>query len=78
MRRSFDRRLAWGSTAAAALMLLAAPAAVHAQQRATYSFDIPAQDLSSALRAFGQASGQQLAVAEATVHGTRAPALSGA
>ena len=51
MRRSFDRRLAWGSTAAAALMILAAPAAVHAQQqqRATYSFDIPAQDLSLSL-----------------------------
>jgi hypothetical protein len=60
-------------------MLLAAPVAVHAQQqRATYSFDIPAQDLSSALRAFGQASGQQLAFDEASVRGKRAPALSGA
>jgi outer membrane receptor protein involved in Fe transport len=79
MRRSFDRRLAWGSAAAAALMMLAAPAAVHAQQqRATYSFDIPAQDLSGALRAFGQASGQQVAFDEATVRGKRAPALSGA
>lgn len=84
MRRSFDRRLAWGSTAAAALMILAAPAAVHAQQPpqqtrgATYSFDIPAQDLSSALRAFGQASGQQLAFDEASVRGKRAPTLTGA
>ncbi|EJL38064.1 outer membrane receptor protein [Caulobacter sp. AP07] len=79
MRRSFDRRLAWGSTAAAALMMLATPAAVHAQQqRVTYSFDIPAQDLSGALRAFGQASGQQVAFDEATVRGKRAPALSGA
>ncbi|WP_235524833.1 TonB-dependent receptor domain-containing protein [Caulobacter sp. Root1455] len=84
LSKPFDRRLAWGSTAVAALMLLAAPAAVHAQQTpqqtrgSTYSFDIPAQDLSSALRAFGQASGQQLAFDEASVRGKRAPALSGA
>lgn len=79
MRTPLDRRLIWGSTAATALMLLAAPAAVHAQQqRATYSFDIPAQDLSGALRAFGQASGQQLAFDETNVRGKRAPALNGA
>lgn len=79
MRRPFDRRLIWGSAAASALMLLTAPVAVQAQQqRATYSFDIPAQDLSGALRAFGQTSGRQLAFDETVVRGKRAPALTGA
>ncbi|MBO9708520.1 MAG: TonB-dependent receptor [Caulobacter sp.] len=77
MRRSFDRRLACGSAAAIALAMLAAPVAVQAQQQAAYAFDIPAQDLSSALRAFGQVSGQQLAYDEAAVRGKRAPALNG-
>ena len=55
--------------------LSAAPAAAHAQQ-ATYRFNIPAEDLGTALRALGRIGGQQLAYSSATVSGkTSAPVV---
>ncbi len=78
MRKSFDRRLVWGATATAAVLAaLTAPTAGYAQARATYSFDIPAQDLGGALRAFGRTSGQQLAFDETQLRGKRSAGLKG-
>jgi iron complex outermembrane recepter protein len=79
MRKSFDRRLVWGAATATAAVLaaLTAPTAGYAQQRGTYSFDIPAQDLGGALRAFGRASGQQLAFDETQIRGKRSGGLKG-
>lgn len=78
MRKSFDRRLVWGSTTAAAVLAaLIAPTAGYAQARTTYSFDIPAQDLGGALRAFGRVSGQQLAFDETQLRGKRSAGLKG-
>ena len=65
-----------GSAAAAALLVFASPAAVQAQEQ-TYRFDVPAQNLGSALRAFGQSSRQQIIFAEDDVRGRQAPALVG-
>ncbi|PLR21843.1 TonB-dependent receptor [Caulobacter zeae] len=77
MRKSFDRRLVWGSTTAVVLAALIAPSAGYAQARTTYSFDIPAQDLGGALRAFGRVSGQQLAFDETQLRGKRSAGLKG-
>ncbi|RVT93455.1 TonB-dependent receptor domain-containing protein [Sphingomonas crocodyli] len=46
-------------------------------QEQTFTFDIPAQDLGSALRAFARASRQQVAFDDKAVQGQRAPALRG-
>ncbi len=59
---------------AATSCLMTAPA--HAQET-VYSFDIPAQDLGSALRAFGQATDQQIIFADDVVHGKRSATVSG-
>src|SRR3546814_4837482 len=48
----------------------------HAQET-VYSFDIPAQDLGGALRAFGQATNQQIIFADDVVPGKRRGAVSG-
>lgn len=70
------RRLA--SCSAAALMFaLAAPCAALAQP-ATYSFDIPAQDLGAALRAFAQTAHQQISFAGVDVQGKQNAPLVGA
>ncbi|MBI1198613.1 MAG: TonB-dependent receptor plug domain-containing protein [Phenylobacterium sp.] len=66
----------WGSTAAAALMMMAAPVAAQAQTQ-TFKFDLPAQSLGGALRAFGQTSRQQIIFAEDDVRGKTSPALQG-
>lgn len=65
-----------GSAAAAALMVFASPAMAQVQEQ-TFRFDIPAQGLGSALRAFGQASRQQIIFSEGSVRGRQAPALVG-
>ena len=65
-----------GSAAAAALMVFASPTAALAQQQ-TYRFDLPAQSLGSALRAFGQSARQQIIFSEDDVRGRDAPALVG-
>src|SRR6185312_14439465 len=44
---------------------------------ATYRFDIPSQELGEALRAFGQASNQQLVFDETTVRGKISAELKG-
>ncbi len=65
-----------GSTAAAALMMFVAPVAAQAQTQ-TFKFDVPAQSLGGALRAFGQASRQQIIFSEDVVRGKESPALEG-
>ena len=62
------------SLAAVAVSVSATPA--YAQERA-YSFNIPAQDMGSALRAFASASQQQVTFDAKTVRGKRSPGLTG-
>src|SRR6187431_2275913 len=64
------------STAVAALMMFVAPVAAQAQTQ-TFKFDLPAQNLGGALRAFGQTSRQQIIFAEDDVRGKTSPALQG-
>jgi len=66
------RRLA----ATAALSALVAPTICYAQE-ATYTLNIPAQDLGTALKALASATGQQVAFRESTVRGKRSNALDG-
>jgi iron complex outermembrane receptor protein len=61
------------SVSSAALL---APAAAIAQD-AVYQFNIPAQDLSAALRAYGQQSGQQLGFDAAITRGKQSNSLQG-
>jgi outer membrane receptor protein involved in Fe transport len=65
-----------GSTTAAALLAFTAPFAAHAQQQ-TVRFNLPAQTLGGALRAFGQVSNQQIIFSEDSVRGKRSPQLIG-
>ena len=62
--------------AVVALAALAAPVAVQAQVQ-TFDFNIPAQDMASALRAFARQSRQQVVFDGAAVAGKRSPALVG-
>ncbi|MBS0332944.1 MAG: TonB-dependent receptor, partial [Proteobacteria bacterium] len=64
------------SAASAALLALTAPTMSFAQS-ATYKFDIPAEDLGTALRTYGQVSGQQIIFSEGDVSGRSSAALSG-
>src|ERR1044071_8571438 len=76
----FNRRLRraalCGSAAAGALLALGSPTAV-AAQAATYSFDIPAQDVSAALIAYGRTSRQQLVFDGTAVRNKTSSALVG-
>jgi len=60
-----------------AAIALAMPVAAIAQAQ-TYSFNIPAQDLASALRQFAQTSRQQVSFSGAAVRGMRSVPLQGA
>lgn len=73
---SIFRRLSLGSCAGAALLALAAPVAAQAQGQ-TVAFDIPAQDLAAALRAFARQSGQQVIFDGAAARGKTSQALKG-
>ncbi len=73
---TFKKSLMGGSAAAIALAVFSAPTVV-AAQAATYSFDIPAQDLSAALRAFGRAARQQVVFDGQDTRGKRSAALVG-
>lgn len=64
------------TTTAAAALLFAAPIAAHAEAR-TFVLDIPAQDLSSALKALAAATGQQVVFKGSVVRGKRSVALNG-
>lgn len=72
----------WIFTSAIGLAMSAvahsAPAKAQQQTQAqSYSFDIPAQDLGSALREFARISGRQVVFDAATARGKRSPALRG-
>lgn len=72
---SFKGSMMAGS-AAVALAVFAAPSIVVAQT-ATYSFNIPAQDLDAALRAYGRAARQQVVFDSQDTRGKRSTALVG-
>ena len=72
----FRKRLFKGGTAASALIAFAQAVPAYAQEQ-TYSFDIPAQDLGSALRSFARVSRQQVTFDDRSVQGKRSPALRG-
>jgi outer membrane receptor protein involved in Fe transport len=69
------RRWALGASAAI-IGALTLPVAAVAQE-ASYQFNIPAQDLGAALRAFGQQSGQQIIFDGQQVSGKQSVALTG-
>ena len=75
MQRATGSELKLG-TALAALALFAQAVPAYAQV-ATVQFDIPAQTLGAALKAFARASHQQLSFDAASVRGKHAPALRG-
>ena len=74
--RRIHRAALCGSAAAGALLALAAPGAVVAQT-ATYAFDIPAQDVSAALIAYGRTSRQQLVFDGSAVRNKKSSTLVG-
>lgn len=77
MKRKVSRnRLFAGSSALAAALMFAQAVPAYAQEQ-TYSFDIPAQDLGSALREFARESGQQVTFDGETVRGKRTPSVRG-
>lgn len=68
----------WAVSGAVLASTMAAPACAAAQQRQqTYSFDIPAQDLASALRTFARTSRQQVTFSGAMVRGRKSATLKG-
>jgi iron complex outermembrane receptor protein len=71
------RRIVLGSCAATALMALAAPVTAYAQEQ-TYSFNIQAEDLPSALRAFARQSHQQVMFDGSSMSGRTSSPLTGA
>jgi outer membrane receptor protein involved in Fe transport len=74
--RRVHRTALKASTAAAALLAFAAPDFALAQT-AKYSFDIPAQDVSSALIAYGRAARQQLVFDGTTLRDKQSATLVG-
>lgn len=64
------------STAMLALAIFATTPPAHAQEQ-RYEFDIPAQDLGSALKAFARIARQQVTFDSASVRGKRSRALKG-
>lgn len=71
----FHHFKAMAFASAAAVAVVASPAWAEAPARA--QFDIPAQDLGSALRRFGVQAGREVLFDPALVEGKRAPALQG-
>ena len=69
-------RIGIGILSLALLLTLTPPAAAQVRQRA-YSFDLPAEALGDALRAFGQVTQQQIIFSEEVVRGKRSPELVG-
>ncbi|TCT04694.1 TonB-dependent siderophore receptor [Aquabacter spiritensis] len=80
-RARADRRAHWLGSAAIALVLAAAPPAPARAQSAapaSIAFNIPAQDLGSALTAFADKAGLKLLFPSDLVAGRRSPGLTGA
>lgn len=72
---TFRTGVASALLATVAILVPAAPVA--AQENAVYSYDLPAQDLETSLRAVGRTTGHQIIIATASVEGRTAPALKG-
>jgi iron complex outermembrane receptor protein len=71
-------RIGMGIVGLALLFAVTPPAAAQAQSRPrAYSFDLPAEALGDALRAFGQITQQQIIFSEDVVRGKRSPSLVG-
>ncbi len=69
-------RIGMGILGLALLLAVTPPAAAQSRPRA-YSFDLPAEALGDALRAFGQMTQQQIIFSEDVVRGKRSPRLVG-
>jgi outer membrane receptor protein involved in Fe transport len=69
-------RLSRGGALTAALCIFAQGVPAFAQTQ-TYNFDIPAEDLGSALRALARASRQQITFDSGAIRGKRSPSLKG-
>jgi len=77
MSRILRRRLFQSAVLIGALSMSAMAVPALAQER-TFTFDIPAESLSKALRDYGQATHQQLVFTEDLTAGKSAPAVKGA
>ncbi len=75
MNRKSRKAIRLSTGAAIAAWMLSTPAAAYA--RATYAFDIPAQDMGRALRAFGNAARQPVSFDSADTRGKRSAAVRG-
>lgn len=73
---SFSYRPGYLMGGAIAAIMAATPVAAEAQE-ATYRFDIPAQDMAKALRAFGKAARQPVSFDSAQLRGMRSGPVSG-
>ncbi|MCW4460809.1 TonB-dependent receptor [Sphingomonas sp. BT-65] len=71
-----SKQLLRSGIAATATLMFAQAVPAYAQEQ-TYSFDIPAQDMGPALRAFARASRQQVAFDDKAVRGRRSTAIKG-
>jgi iron complex outermembrane receptor protein len=76
LNRKLHRAALHGSAAVAALLALSAPGYA-AAQAVTYSFDIPSQDVSAALIAYGRTARQQLVFDGTAVRNKHSSALVG-
>lgn len=76
MGQGFNRHALRTSITVAALWAFAVPVGAIAQPQA-YSFDIPAQDLTTTLKAVASITRQQVTFQDSSVRGKRAPALRG-
>jgi hypothetical protein len=68
--------IGWVAVIVATVLAVAYPAIAQSPER-TYRFELPAQTLGSALRAFGEVARQQIIFSEATVKGKRSHTLMG-
>lgn len=76
MNRILTQALGASALTVVGIASVAAPAPAHAEE-AVYTFDIPSQELGSALRTFGRAARQQVSFDSALTRGKRSVAIKG-
>src|SRR5690606_21822780 len=70
-------KASWAEAAVAALVSVAVPEMAAAQPADVRAFDIPAQDLASALKAFAAAAGREVVAPSEIVRGKRSARVAG-